>query len=131
MEEQRAKFEARMQERWDERSRVREEQRANNEEDGTEQVEAFDREFGPKVIAIRDQIEALVTAEDCNSLLEELESAETMLNSSTHFLNPYTVQNSQTTIENLYRQITEKKDAIAPKKKFAFNRKKLANKPAA
>jgi len=43
-----------MQERWDERSRVAQERRENNEEDGTEQLEAFDRDFGPKIIKIRD-----------------------------------------------------------------------------
>ena len=63
-----------------------------------------------------------------NNLLLEVQKLQKFLTDSTHFLSAYEVQKAQIAVNKLKQAVEQKKNELAPKKKFAFkaDKKKIS-----
>jgi tubulin-specific chaperone C len=109
-------------------NRMRAELQKKREEENApdEDADIFDKAFADKTRNIKSQISTLSkedTIEKYDQLKHEVSEVSDFLNKSVHFLNPYTILQSQTKLNQLNEEINAAQATLAPRKKFAFSKR--------
>jgi hypothetical protein len=135
-EESRKRFEEKQQQNRkihsvEELNRLKSENQKKREQDGNpeESMDLFDRTFQEKTRALKSEI-SLLSSEDieskCESLRKKVSLISDYLNQSIHFINSYTILQSQQKLNALIEEINQAQTSLAPRKKFAFSRRTAA-----
>mmetsp|Transcript_1182 Transcript_1182/g.2878 ORF Transcript_1182/g.2878 Transcript_1182/m.2878 type:complete len:315 (+) Transcript_1182:12-956(+) len=114
------------------RQREQKKRRREDEAAPEEDVEEFERCFAEQIREIQLTLEALERGPEasqiCEGLKEKLLECSEALSLRAHFLHPYVIKQSQTSIQTTQDLIAKRQQDLAPRKKFAFSKVQKATK---